>query len=419
MRCRKLIFALGVVVCGMANMGTSCNVVGDLPQHIDSDVDQALAVVNQGITDLGNNMADWKNILQGMESKLASDAQTSIRNEIANLVSGSIGVANAGIFCSADFIGERLIQALERIKAKLLNQKVSESLSPATCEASPSGIEYEHWQHNGIPKVDLFGYDLEAPLKLQLLDGNHTKDVTFALSRTSHYQVTINLGSNGVPLDASSKKIELLSGTKLITAIPVIQPVTPVCQTKTVPFKGEPITFTPPHVGSGDNDFVGHGPKITTRLTLSVKGDGVDFSLFMDARETKSDWTEVSGKKSGTFYTPEHGWKVESVTPDHSEDSFTYSDGDHQPVTRYPGSGPVAYIKYIGDTEGDDVGRTGETINFKQVDIELVQTTDCVSPKMVKKMLDRKEMRPETAKRLSSSPHEVRHTEPVSETPKK
>jgi len=183
-----------------------------------------------------------------------------------------------------------------------------------------------------------------------------------------------------------------------VSSISVIQPVTPPCQTKTVQYQGAPISYTPPHVGSGDSEFNGHGPVVTARMSVFRSGSNVNWLLYMDARETVSDWTEVEGQTNGVFYTPEPGWAVDSVSPGYSE--FTYTDTNHDPDIKYPGSGPVDHFTFIGDTDGDDVGRTGVTVYFRPINVTLIQNTGCVSPTLIRLMTERKQLSTEAVDRF-------------------
>jgi hypothetical protein len=383
----------------MSTMRMSC-LTGGIIDAVKESTDKTVALLDQATSDIGNNLSSWQTVLKDLESKLVGDAQSTVRNEVQTLLSSSIGVANAGLRCDIDFVGARVLQGLARIKARLLDQPPPPP-RPATCEAAPSGVEFAAWQQGRVPKIDLFGYDLEAPLALFLVSsGDVSAEVSSSLSRISHYQVAINLGSNGVPLNAASQRIELRSGGGVISAIPIIQPVTPPCQTRTDQFRGANITHTPTHV-RGDKEFNGNGPSMSARLSLSSAATEIRWELSMRAKETKSDWSEAVGSASGVFYSPPAGWHVERVTPTLS--TFAYVDTNTTLDVKYPGSGPVQRFEFIGDTQDDDIGETGVVVFFHPVAIDLVQTGNCVSPSVVRSMQRRGELSAPLLERFRSS----------------
>src|SRR5262249_48240609 len=98
-------------------------------------------------------------------------------------------------------------------------------------------------------------------------------DVTSSLRMASPYILTLALGGNGVLLDAKSVSIDLEWENKLVSSLPVIQPVTPLCDKEVVTYPESLKPFTiapppPPHV-AGDANFNGNGPSIYANAYLT------------------------------------------------------------------------------------------------------------------------------------------------------
>jgi hypothetical protein len=175
-----------------------------------------------------------------------------------------------------------------------------------------------------------------------------------------------------------------------ISSISVIQPTTPVCQSEV--FKAPQAaqaSWNPPHI-AGDTEFGGDGPDVTARVTLAIQGSGagnsVVASIYMDARETKADWTEAAGTTVRTLYTAPPDKKIEQIVGPlasayHYIDSNTTDDG---PFGGAPGE-PVSQWVFKGDgPNSNDAGSfTGVTVSFNPLSVVQIQTADCVSPSTV------------------------------------
>lgn len=212
--------ALFLLVLSVA--GAACSLV---PQTVTNSADEAVAILQQGIDTLGQQSADWQQVVKDTSDKLIKAGQTTIANEVTN--SGKAIVATAGIEtrCTVDHLRERVREDLIRIKASITKEKVV--LIPAVCGPTPDHIDMS-LAPTRRSNLSVDGYNLDvAKLKLLLENtGAAPLDVTSALARTSPYLVTVNLGANGVPLSAKSSKLVLrwVDGNKDLSQVNIIQP---------------------------------------------------------------------------------------------------------------------------------------------------------------------------------------------------
>src|SRR5262249_24763593 len=154
----------------------------------------AVATIDNAITQINAISGSWQSVLQDTLRKLTSDAQSTVRNEIQTLLQNSIAAAQVGAMCTVDFVGHRVVTALEAIKNQLL-VRPAPAATPLVCSSAPSAIEFAAWQQNRIPVVTLTGFDLTVPLRVTHVQTEGSAVVANVLAEVSPYQATINLGA--------------------------------------------------------------------------------------------------------------------------------------------------------------------------------------------------------------------------------
>lgn len=392
-----LIFLLSAFING-------CSIMGQLEKLTEETIPdiatESLNTIDNAIDALDVNSAAWQSILQDTVSELSDDAQSTLRNEVQNILDRGVATVGTEFRCNADFLGNRAKQALQRVKAKLLDQPVP-AIEPAICEVVPLAVD-RSLVPNRVNSVAIFGYDFDTSgITAGLINGSQKVNITGHLTKPTHYHMTINLGSNGVNLSNSSNRMELKWNNELLSSIAVIQPTTPVCKTKEVSYnRNTKITYTPPHT-RGDREFKGHGPVINSKVEWINRGNRIDVLTYMKAKETKKDWTTAEGSKTITYYTPPSGWKINRIIGQNvTTDQF--QDYDHAENSRGMGpGGPVKTFIYRGDHKGKDAGTyTGMDVFFNPLRVELVETKNCVSPNAIKKLKNMNLLSPAIRTRL-------------------
>lgn len=141
---------------------------------------------------------------------------------------------------------------------------------------------------------------------------------------------------------------------------------------KTVQLSNIP-KFVPAHIG-GDTEFDGHGPNAYASVRLEVRNGQLWARVYMTAKETKSDYTEVSGSNDYVVYD---GERILSIAKDQDTYSdHSYTDNNHEDdVFDLPERELVRRFIFVGDTKGKEAGtRTGVTVSFNPVRVH-VETT--------------------------------------------
>lgn len=137
------------------------------------------------------------------------------------------------------------------------------------------------------------------------------------------------------------------------------------CQTRNVSI-GWAMPYHIPQWVGGDRDFHGNGPGIEVRASLvvgSVEGSGghqgtLSVKIFMDARETKADWTQATGEAVKEIYRAPAGWFVTRPLPLVDRDTKWFHDTDWGQDDLSPGRSDsfVAEYHINGDRQGDEAG---------------------------------------------------------------
>src|SRR5882757_3049371 len=371
--------------CGMRNA------VGGLENA--AATRQQTEALSNAIDDLQSSSADWRQVLEDTESKLTQDSQATVRDEIANVLSRTIAQAGVEFRCDADFINKRVAEDLIAIKAASLGQSIP-APRPSFCRVVPDVVDRSAVPQD-VKQLSFYGYNFDhvdqLHVRLVNMDGS-TNDVTNSVNHPTPYAMTLSFGTTGVRLDDRSLRLELGWNQTEVASVGVIQPqaLVPVCASKVVPIFAVDSRrtigpFVPPKAGMGDAEFDGHGPNIVISVALAISSQRVAARVFMDAMETEADWTEVEGWQDYTLYQAENGWTIDHV--DRSTSSSThYLQPNFRkkgpPVVHEISTGPsdlVESYQIIGDTHGNDVGRTSVSLRFNPIAVTLTQVANCAS----------------------------------------
>jgi hypothetical protein len=379
------------------SIGEKIDKVTDTVSDISGDT---VAALDNAIDALDRNSASWQTVLQDTTQQLTADAQSTVRNEISDLLNRSVAATGTELRCNMDFIGTRVRQALVRIRARLLHQPIP-PVEPALCHVVPAAVDMA-LDSSRRNKLEFFGYDFDTmPIKVTLQDKSRTLDVSSNLDRLTHYHMTLNLGANGVPVSNASNRLTLEWQDRLISSIAVIQPATPVCREKTETYtRSTYLSYTPPHT-RGDKEYSGNGPEVWATANWINDGTHVNLRLWMKAKETRSDWTTAEGERTESYYTAPSGWRIDSIVGN-LESSAHYVDTDHNDDRQGGGpNGPVKEFNFRGDRDGDDAGSyTGVDVTFNPLTVKLVEVANCAPASTVKSLQIKGLIAPDTIKRM-------------------
>jgi len=372
---------------------SGCGLIDKLKDMFSSGTSQVVLVLDQAITSLDVQSANWQEILNKAIKDLPDQVSNTVRGDVSNLLQRTVAATNGELFCDVDFFRVRVQQWLQEIKAKYLGS-AQPVIEPHLCNVVPGAVDLS-LSPNQRNLIEYFGYDFDqAQIQVLLKSANGSSlDVSQNLQKQTHYHMTLNLGSNGVQFDQNSEYITLRWNNTDISTISIIQPTTPICETSYLDINTNTITFIPPRYGTGDPDFSGNGPNVNCSVSLTNYGDHIVASIYMDAKETCSDWTEARGSQNYTIYNADPDKTIEAiVSPISASMSYTDSNTDND---NFGGNGCVKSFIFVGDTHGDEAGtRTCVTIAFNPIRVQLKEKGNCVSTKMLQTLNVQKQMSP-------------------------
>jgi len=387
---------------------------GKCKETIDKSITQATTAIDNaiiGIGDatagLGNNIdaaaANIQSILDDLDDKIIGEAREIIDTDVAELASNTIAVTGIEFRCNVDFLGNRVKRKLEQLKRKLLFKKPL-PIEPVICQVVPPIVDMSV-SANERNKITISGYDLkkDGDLKMYLVnDSSNEVDYTTEYSASTLYQGIINLGANGIPINQSSKRLELRFGDDVISEVPIIHAFADICETKTITKSVDPFTCRPTKYFISDqkiydlydklnieayNVTCGLSWKVVPKVEVFV--NLIKYSNYIEA-ETKMQmsgkvlfqpfFTKSNIRTSGTtisrIYSAPSGFKIQKVLGITS-DSIVYSDTDIAD-DQFTGSKGLVQSFIIKGQQSKDDCETGVKVRLKNLEIELVEIEDCV-----------------------------------------
>lgn len=161
---------------------------------------EGVAAINNAVEQLTKESAAWRKTLEGLEGKLAHDAQTTLAVEVQQLIDGGIGAAGAEGRCDADFIGQRMKEGLLRMLAKIQNETPDPPMQ-YFCSVSPQLIDLSIAPER-TKQLAFYGFNLD-PGQMRVLirdSSNQSRPAPMgAVAAPTPYLLTVNVSAtNGV-----------------------------------------------------------------------------------------------------------------------------------------------------------------------------------------------------------------------------
>jgi hypothetical protein len=352
---------------------------------IATPVDRAVNEIDQAIAQIERDSTRWQAVLQQLAEQFPKDIQGTVRNEVTQLAQRSVAAVGIEFRCNADFLADRAIQGLRRVRAMLLKQ-TPEPVRPSVCHMIPSVVDLNE-AADSRAKIEIAGYDMDRrdaagkPLRVVLFSDQTGESMEMPeerIGRATHYVVNLNVrGDDFDQLLRQRKvsKIRLLWGDALqgqnevlvIPRGPQQKTITPVGLGK--------VTFVPRRT-DGDADFdTDDDEHMTFRVSAETRlqGDDIQVRAFMHAREPRPDHTTVEGwSRWETAWTAPAGWRIVSVTPLGSSTRAGRITDHSIRKELLPEGEIVNRFEIYGDRDGDEAGSyTRVEAHFNAVTVRL------------------------------------------------
>jgi hypothetical protein len=361
----------------------SQNGCSNLPIHdtIDSSVQQ----IDEAINKITNQSESWQATLQDLTGKV----NETIKGDIQNLMDRTIASAQESVMCTHDFLVKRLIQNLNRIKARLLNQPLP-PLEPFICKASPSTIS----SYSPPGEVILSGYDFDSAknnLKGFLVQTGEGKFAipASAIEVQTNYRAIINLSRLNI-LTIHDKLSVYFKNTELIP-VPVTHRK---CETMAGGVDEQNMTFNPSKESGGDKDFGWNWARFkikVSRLYLSNNKMKVLADIEIGVVETNDKGVpEQGGWKTRAYYKEDgivlynnanSNFEITSITSVKTKFEKTeYNKIEDSEMFTYGENSVVKSAKVWGrQYGGDDIDHCKTILVFNEVKVELKEKNKCIN----------------------------------------
>jgi hypothetical protein len=191
---------------------------------------KAVAAIDRAIFELNRNSTNWQDTLSNLETDLTNNAQSLMANEVTNLAQRGVAKAGTEIRCTPDFVGDRMREGLEDIKADLLHQPQSRK-SPKFCDVVPEFVDLRV-PENRRGVLSFYGWDMDVSSPVQVLlvdqDGSVQNESSKATYPT-HYLLTVPIaGANGIQFKPSSDRLVFKFEGTALSSVTVLQAPQPI-----------------------------------------------------------------------------------------------------------------------------------------------------------------------------------------------
>src|SRR6266496_4575454 len=344
----------------------------------DAPADHALTdsvvVLERAINALANPSAEYRKTLQDILATLPPGSQEFVKTDINTFLKRAPD-EQADFKCGVDFVRYRATKELLRLKDTLLHTN-PQPAQPQFCYAVPFVIDPTH----PINPIEIYGYDFDqVPLQILLMDNYGFRDVSFAVTKRTHYHVTLDLAKNGIKFSSQNQVLAVTWGHLIQHSIPIIQSSIHLCSSRVEEIPaGKEITYAPLPINE-NRHFTGEA-KILANAFLDYESNKVDATVCMTAVEQNGDAAGISGCGVEYVYTSEPEREIEWVFG--NLEARMADDHDHWPnrVRKGARGGPVGEWILAGFNGTPPAQAEAQvTIRLRKIRIVSTAAEGCVS----------------------------------------
>ena len=193
---KKLLFLVPLIALTI----NSCGIINPPEQTVIKGTE----TLNEGLRKIDNHSNSWRKVLEETRDKLIQEGQSTLANEVSNVLSRAESDLGIEGRCYTDYFRDRTKEDLIKIRAKVTKEKLQ--LQPVFCNVTPESINL-----NEIPEklkiIEIPGYNLtKEGIQVLLVDDlNQSIDVSNSLENPTSYKLTVML--DRVPLNNNSEKL--------------------------------------------------------------------------------------------------------------------------------------------------------------------------------------------------------------------
>lgn len=317
------------------------------------DIQRAANAIESAEKQLSKKSDDWQVIIANLADQLEV-LGFDISGELRGIVSNSIADAGNQAQCLVDKLDRKLVSRLQELrKSLLMNRQFNEDAlvelyMPWICQVVPNSIDITADASPNKLRFNGFNLRTTSPLVRRYLKAyivsvdekgvEQEREITEHMTKSTFYDVEINLSGSGVPIATNDKRIELRwANNEVVSEVSVLQRETKSVLIwssghvvsgygtvdETVKWNNN-YSFFPIKSGSGDNDFATEkDPARHVIVDAIAKLEIINkkelwLRLSASFREASDDHTEASSSAPlddprCLLYTAKDGWEISKV----------------------------------------------------------------------------------------------------------
>jgi hypothetical protein len=339
----------------------------------DRSVSDVALVLAEGIHELNDHYADFRAVLQAMPSRL--DANSTLKRDVLRFI-GHLPPASADFRCSDDFLRNRARQELIRLQ-QALSTTAPDRAQPQFCFAMPYVID----AGKAPDAIEIYGFDFDAmPIEMVRVNRGSYEDVSSALTRRSHYHLTLLLGKKGVALRGKTETLGLTWGHLIHNSISVITPKTPLCPSDVTEISiAKPITYSPPAVSGASIAGSALGKALASAVS-DYEGNAVYATICMATTSRRDGQATFSGCNREFVATIDTEREIEQLFG-RLESQAEYTGGSRTRDQRGNTREPVSSWRFLDLASRDAPPKAPQVeVTLRPIRVVTTNREDCVSP---------------------------------------
>jgi len=181
-------------------------------------VNTGVDTLNEAIRKLESNSDSWQEVLKETQNTLIAEGQSTLANEVSDVISRGTSDVGMEAKCSVDFLRDRAREDLVRLRATITQETLN--LVPVFCNPTPNAVDL-NLPPDRRPLIEIAGYNLSREAVDVFLENSQGRrfDVSDSLDSPSRYLLTVNLSK--IDLNDESKRLifELANGKQQSVSI--------------------------------------------------------------------------------------------------------------------------------------------------------------------------------------------------------
>jgi hypothetical protein len=366
---------------------------------------QAIGTLDRAIDALSVTSADARVVLRQTLGALPPSESAATRGVEAVLA--RVPPPEIAFPCGTAFLRSRAWKELVRLREELLGS-APPPVEPEACYATPFAVDAAR-----PGTIEIYGVDFDrVVVEMFLVSDGQFSDVSAGLTRQTHYHLTFDPKSGGIPFGSGSQFLGLAWGHLIHYSIPIVHPKSALCRSQVE-------LVTPPESVDIALDALAGGAttsrfRVRASMTLEFMGNGANASVCASAQATSSDSVAYSGCANRFLFTIDPDRTIDGIF-ENAEDRIAFvTSVNSKRVEHGDSHGPV--LEWAVGPQLKDVEPPLFSVALRTLHVVSSENLGCVSPVAYSEAKRQHAIGPDTMRaldvQLARMPREVRAMRP-------